>query len=662
MKTSGQQQEYSLIGKKQFSTATSFVSVLASAAVLMSIPASRSFADGGIKKETDMPTVADSIVGAGKLRVNSNLDLKKTVTVAKLLPASLIPNIPKENLDYDEYERMALTVDLNSANGIDRLIQEINAIKDLAETHEKLISKKSLAGLKEARKALLLAQTLKSSDELMDRVAALEMARELVFAFNSKYIRPMPKVTWAGSIFQRLQTNPHSWAGAAKNVVRNDEGKTDPSASTFWKRPLDISKVDVLPGAHANTSLDTNGLNCEYDSPHTGAGLQVSFEAICKDSKGNLINEGRKLKIKFGSETHTGPFNTRVFAALGFNTVRIEYFPGLNLKYDRRLISESNRSDRMESKVTITGLDRISVRLDGMNNPFDDIKEVELKNGKRLPGGLELASRLLIDSNNLSARILERDYAQLRNDKNYNLEFENQIKTFIMKEGSIKFKEADDVVSVGNWDYDSPAIANRRDVRGGAVLNMFLNNYDTRNANTNVHLKKTKNGVELRHLFSDVGSGLGKGTTFFSTSNAEPDKFRAEWIAIDNEGALQISGYNVLERHRTFKNVTPDDAKWMARMIGKIEPEQIKRALVVSGFSSAEVKVLTLRLLQRRDNLVRALGLTGELGLKVEKINAKFNYDSRLEGLIEVYDHHLKRKITAPDNDKIIVDGDLRKR
>jgi hypothetical protein len=61
--------------------------------------------------------------------------------------------------------------------------------------------------------------------------------------------------------------------------------------------------------------------------------------------------------------------------------------------------------------------------------------------------------------------------------------------------------------------------------------------------------------------------------------------------------------------------MTLDDARWMGRWIGQLSEEQIRQALAAAGFGAARVRVYTDKLISRRDQMIRDLGLVDEIGL-----------------------------------------------
>ena len=82
-----------------------------------------------------------------------------------------------------------------------------------------------------------------------------------------------------------------------------------------------------------------------------------------------------------------------------------------------------------------------------------------------------------------------------------------------------------------------------------------------------------------------------------------------------------------------FREMTVDDARWMARLIAQLTENQLKQALIATGYTSAEVKLYTEKLVSRRDRMIQDLGMAGEIALlRPNGIVRAFDYDPRTDG------------------------------
>ena len=93
----------------------------------------------------------------------------------------------------------------------------------------------------------------------------------------------------------------------------------------------------------------------------------------------------------------------------------------------------------------------------------------------------------------------------------YDKKFGEKIDYVVLRNASFTTKEpADGVSEVGYWDYNCLDHAKLREVRGMAVLNAWLGNWDTRWANNRLYLVDTKDGgVKVKQVVSDLGAIVG---------------------------------------------------------------------------------------------------------------------------------------------------------
>jgi hypothetical protein len=105
--------------------------------------------------------------------------------------------------------------------------------------------------------------------------------------------------------------------------------------------------------------------------------------------------------------------------------------------------------------------------------------------------------------------------------------------------------------------------------------------------------------------------------------------------------------------------MTFDDARWMARMIGQFTEEQIIQGLIASGWDSAAVRLLTEKLVSRRDQMIKDLELTSEIPpLRPQGARRNISYDPSTDGLI-VTTLADGQKITTSVSDQKVVAGCL---
>jgi len=112
-------------------------------------------------------------------------------------------------------------------------------------------------------------------------------------------------------------------------------------------------------------------------------------------------------------------------------------------------------------------------------------------------------------------------------------------------------------------------------------------------------------------------------TEKFIKVNRKHDKLSVHW-----------GDFGALERY--FDTTTWNDLKWMARRIAEINPEDIRLALSDSGLPDPVVELYHIKLLKRRNEMVKAFELENEYDL-IETPELK-NFPpkgSKYEGVIE---------------------------
>ena len=137
---------------------------------------------------------------------------------------------------------------------------------------------------------------------------------------------------------------------------------------------------------------------------------------------------------------------------------------------------------------------------------------------------------------------------------------------------------------------------------------------------------RTKGNVRLKMFISDIGAGLGDALNILLAENDAPDAFswrftvgRSERnfhstggmnsvdVRVGDHGMAVVDYLPVIE-NKVFRNLTREDALWMARMIAQLSENQIKSALIAAAFESAEVFLLTQKLLNLREHLLQDAG------------------------------------------------------
>ncbi|MGE0634051.1 MAG: hypothetical protein AB7O96_16675 [Pseudobdellovibrionaceae bacterium] len=521
-------------------------------------------------------------------------------------------------------------------NDIHRLKTDLEAQRNLLVEQKKTLPKR----LFKYRKVSLGGMIAEIESYLKNQKTAAELKftiDSLSETYSLTYKKTVPDEIPVSYVWTMLNEK----VGTGKKEATNVPSRTsnvDPANSSFWKNPGDIRSKNLFLSA-TGTRVDLSKMVCKYDEPKTSLGTRGGFEVKC---------DGKGYKLKFGPETYSESFNTRVFAALGYPMNTVENTTGIVVAYDRNIFLEFQSRGEQKSKLTVA---RIGVKtlLFGMyHNPFKFIVSAKKKDGSVI-NKWELYQGLF--GRQLAATDDEMD-AQERIEleaKNYNEAFEKEIVSVLTEKGNLEVKVKDQETA-GSWDWNDPVHMARRELRGAGLLNAWVGNIDVRYDNNKLYIQKNKNGSQtLSHSMSDVGAGLGpqigfpqvkletKTNRFDWTFTVGPEtkKYYGDGVKLKIElHGYAINNFYPLDPNETFNAMTLNDAKWMARKIAQLTDDQIKAALIGSGYDSASVFILSEKLLNRRLRMISDLGLAKELNMPYVSRNNVPDYDPARNGVM----------------------------
>ena len=462
------------------------------------------------------------------------------------------------------------------------------------------------------------------------RAPFLESIREVVAAINNERRPPVPsqvdffQLPWK---FADQLRNPIGGGRIpASNLESNasnggDPSRLDPTPSTFWHKAEAIGELDLYHGFGRRELPRLEDDYCIYDGPKTSYGSNPGFEVLCG---------GGRVKVKFG-ETTSEPFTARIFWALGYQVDPTDYAGCLKIKYDRRLFREFHLRKEIQIRCTFLGvLPVYRIQLQRRFDPFDYIAWAAMNDGRRITGA------------DLKARLFRNTKMKHPQDSpgNFRPEIEQQIDYLVTTAANVQIKNAR-VESIGPWDFGQLGHENLRELRGAGLLAAWLGWFDSRFENTRLKRVEAGGRKELRHYFSDLGGGLGRGRGFFSPRGELPNEFGwtfTEAVKSSNRNpSFRIVGFKPIADTPAFAEMTLDDARWMARLIGQLSEAQIVEALVASGFDSAQVRLYTEKLISRRDRMICDLGLAGEIALlRPGGVDTNLSYSPAVDGPVRV--------------------------
>ena len=424
---------------------------------------------------------------------------------------------------------------------------------------------------------------------------------EVMAALRNDRRPTLPTHIGPGSIFTAWLTGWSRRVGkgtrpaADLTGTNEDLSRRDPIPSTFWERPANIPAQNLLAGFHRATLPHYTNAVWNYDEPKDTSGVNAGFKAVY---------QGQYFRVKFG-EFHSEPFTARMFDALGYHVDPTDYAPFIKIRYSRRIFREFNLREPLTIHLAGPfGIPIGSLQLQPYRDPFHYVTAAVFKDGRRITGA-ELKGVLLFNP---------RQQHPEDDPKNFRPDIEAALDYLVMSPADIRPKEGSE--NIGSWQFDGLGHENLRALRGAGLLVAWLGFCDTRWDNTRLRLQ----GDSLVHVFSDLGGGLGNTRNWFVLHGERPNEF--PWTFTRPEVTrgpgqmttpFRITGFWVIEPTAAYHDMTADDARWMARLIGQLNEVQIRGALIASGYSAAEVRIYQEKLVSRRDRMIQDLGLGAEI-------------------------------------------------
>ena len=176
---------------------------------------------------------------------------------------------------------------------------------------------------------------------------------------------------------------------------------------------------------------------------------------------------------------------------------------------------------------------------------------------------------------------------------------------------------------VGPFDVSSWDLSNRREYRSLLLLWGWVGLNNTKPANFKFLYRKFGNTLFPYLRMHDLGNTFGSTTDLkkpknflsfmeFQKVNVFPNHFLT-MHRDKNELSLHWNDLVLLGRY--FENTTWADLKWMARKIAVLKKEDIQRTFEESGMPKPVVDLYTIKMVQRRNEIVEAFDLQDEYAL-----------------------------------------------
>ena len=565
--------------------------------------------------ETNLPTLAHIggiIAKAGDKAAKAEKKLARNSDDLKDLPAAELKNVFTDEVS--KYQPRA-------ADTIVRLVSEVSKTTDDASRNKLLVDILEVqASLREARKPLVPTHVGMLTPFLfLDESVSKKIARGALPATN-----------------------------LAKPILSGgDGGRTDPLPSTFWTRPGAIPGLDLYAGFDRSRFPHFEEPICEYYGPKTSSGTHPGFE---------VEFEGRRYRIKFG-EVNSEPFTSRIFYALGYHVDPTDYAPKIKVRYNRRILREFDLRKPLKMRITPFGIRVWTVQLQQHYDPFSFISTAVFKDGHEI-SGMALKQMLFKNPSVEHPEDLP---------ENFRTNIEAALDYLVTVPANIEPRDQP-TQSIGSWEFAGLGHEDRRELRGAGLLAAWLAWFDSRSDNTKLRIVRDADDVQLRHFISDLGGGMGQGTGWFSPRGENPNDFTWTFTKpqiVRGPGRMttpfHIDHFKPVVPTPAFAAMTVDDARWMARLIGQLTENQLREALVGSGYDNTEASFYFEKLISRRDRMIHDLGLENEIPLfRPGGQDHKFSYEPLINGPFLAAINGLR--VSARESSATIVRGALRQK
>jgi hypothetical protein len=171
------------------------------------------------------------------------------------------------------------------------------------------------------------------------------------------------------------------------------------------------------------------------------------------------------------------------------------------------------------------------------------------------------------------------------------------------------------VKRVDGWQWDHNPFVGSREFQGMKVMMALLNNWDIKDSNNKIAVVSNDKGgdKELRYFVSDLGGSFGKVSHIPRFLQLKPDRNNPSAYAktrlLNKVKDDRVDLHYRPKRKDLFKNITPDEARWINSWLSRLSDRQIQDAFRAANYNPEEVRKMT-RGVRARINELNAAGNT----------------------------------------------------
>ncbi|HET7697363.1 MAG TPA: hypothetical protein VFK57_16735 [Vicinamibacterales bacterium] len=165
-----------------------------------------------------------------------------------------------------------------------------------------------------------------------------------------------------------------------------------------------------------------------------------------------------------------------------------------------------------------------------------------------------------------------------------------------------------------SWSWTDNPFLGTRELAGLKILLMLISNWDNkdqrdvaRGSNTAIYVTRVSRWRrEAQYLIVDWGGSMGRwGNTVVTRGRWDAAGFAAQtpsFVTGVTSGYVQF-GYTGQRTGDARANITPEDARWLCRYLGRVTDAQLRAALRASGATPEEEESFTASLRSRIEQL-----------------------------------------------------------
>ena len=156
------------------------------------------------------------------------------------------------------------------------------------------------------------------------------------------------------------------------------------------------------------------------------------------------------------------------------------------------------------------------------------------------------------------------------------------------------------------WKWTKNPFVGTPEFQGLKIMMALINNWDMKDSNNKIIYTEKNN--ELRYIISDLGATFGHASTtplfwrFTRSRNSPPNYAKAKFLekVKGNRVSIHFGGKN----RGILKNITVQDAEWIASLLSQLSDTQIRDAFRAANYSPQQIDLLASTVRERTDQLV----------------------------------------------------------